>query len=267
MLRLRAVITTWGSDWYAGSGAPISAVELAARIDAAALEMAPFPHIYLEEAFSPASYSTLLDHLPETRRYRELRDRDVPADGRRDRHTLYLFPEQIAWLPTAQRVLWMAVSSALRSRIVHDAFKRKFQRSLEERFGRGIDRLRFYAVPTLLRDRAGYRIGIHGDPLSKAITAQFYLPRDARQAHLGTLLHEGREGEAAKRTKTLQFRPASGHAYPVAHQPSWHSVASLPDGDCERDSLVLTYYVQGGVRWALPRLKRAWTSVAYGLRP
>ena len=262
-----AVITTWGADWPAGSGAPISAVELAARIDGAPLETAPFPHIYLEEAFSPAWYRTMLDHLPETRRYRELRHREaMQPDGHSARRKLYLFPEQIAWLPAPQRTVWMTVSSVLRSRHVHDAFKRKFRPSLEERFGRSIDRLAFYAVPMLLRDRAGYRIGIHGDSLSKAITVQFYLPRDARQAHLGTILHEGRDGEAATRTKALRFRPASGYAFPVVYHQSWHSVASLAERDGDRDSLMLTYYVQDGVDWAVQRLKRAWTSVAYGVR-
>lgn len=263
-----AVITAWGSDWSAGSGAPISALELAARIDGATLETAPFTHIYLEDVFSPVEYRTILDHLPETRRYRELRHREaMQPDGRSARRKLYLFPEQLAWLPATQRAVWTAVSSALRSRVVHDAFKRKFRASLEQRFGRGIDRLVFYAVPMLLRDRAGYRIGIHGDSLSKAITVQFYLPRDARQAHLGTILHEGRDGEAATRTKALQFRPASGYAFPVVYHRSWHSVASLSDADGERDSLMLTYYVQDGVDWAVQRLKRAWTSLAYGVRP
>ena len=262
-----AVITTWGSEWHAGSGLPISAVELAARIDGAPLDTRPFPHIYLSEAFSPAWYRAMLDHLPETRCYRELRHRDaMQPDGHSARRKLYLFPEQIAWLPPAQRAVWMAVSSALRSRAVHAAFKRKFRRSLEARFGRDIDGLAFYAVPMLLRDRAGYRIGIHGDSVSKAITVQFYLPRDARQAHLGTILHEGRDGEAATRTRVLQFRPASGYAFPVVYHQSWHRVAPLAEADGERNSLMLTYYVQDGMRWSVQRLKRAWTFVAYGVR-
>ena len=78
-----------------------------------------------------------------------------------------------------------------------------------------MEELSFYPVPMLLRDFPGYRIGIHGDSLSKAITAQFYLPLDASQSRLGTILHEGREGEAAGHAKRLPFRPATGYAFPV----------------------------------------------------
>jgi len=62
----------------------------------------------------------------------------------------------------------------------------------------------------LLRDFEGYQIGIHGDSMSKAITVQFYLPADESQAHIGTRLHAGRDGEAAARIIQLPFRPASG---------------------------------------------------------
>src|SRR5262249_2337513 len=145
--------------------------------------------------------------------------------------------------------------------------KRKFRAALERRFGRGIERLSFYPVPMLLRDLSGYRIGIHGDSLGKAITVQFYLPRDDSQAHLGTILHEGRDGEAARRTKTLGFRPASAYAFPVVYHESWHSVATTSAADGERNSLMLTYYVQEGVFGRLlQRLKRAWLLAAYGFR-
>ena len=46
--------------------------------------------------------------------------------------------------------------------------------------------------------------------MSKAITVQFYLPADESQAHIGTRLHAGRDGEAAARIVQLPFRPASG---------------------------------------------------------
>ena len=247
---------------------PDTRVDLVARIDARPPEAHPFLHLYMEDVFPAEYYRRLLDLLPEQRRYRELTHRDaMQADGHSARRKLYLYPELVMLLPAPQRAVWGELSRILRSRALQEVFKRKFRVALERRFGRPIEQLSFYPVPMLLRDLRGYRIGIHGDSLSKAITVQLYLPRDERQAHLGTILHEGRDGEAARRTKKLAFRPASGYAFPVVYHESWHSVAQTSDGDGERNSLMLTYYVQDGVSgWLLQRLKRLWGFLTYAVR-
>jgi hypothetical protein len=242
------------------------APDLAALIEAATLQTAPFAHIYLENVFSPGFYAQLLDRLPELDRYRELSHRDAMLpNGRSARRKFYLFPEYIALLPTPQRRLWGPLTRVLRSRALENAFKHKFREALERRFGRSIEELSFYPVAMLLRDLAGYRIGIHGDSLGKAITVQFYLPRDDSQANLGTIFHEGRDGDAARRTKALPFRPASGYAFPVVYHESWHSVGQT--SGAERNSLMLTYYVQEKpVGWLFQRLKRLWLFAVYFLR-
>jgi len=242
--------------------------DLVAAIEATPVTTAPFDHLYMERAFSAALYRELLDRLPSTPRYREFRHgQAMQADGHSARRKFYLYPEHVRLLPRDQRAFWRPLASALRSSQLQEAFKRKFRGALERRFGRSIDRLTFYPVPMLLRDLGGYRIGIHGDSLSKAITVQFYLPRDDSQSHLGTILHEGRNGDAALRTTTLKFRPATGYAFPVVYHESWHSVARTSDADGERNTLMLTYYVQDGpFGRVLQRLKRAWLFVAYGLR-
>jgi len=242
--------------------------DLIARLEATPLETAPFDHVYLEKLFPPAEYRRLLDHLPETRRYRELTHREaVQPDGSSARRKFYLLPEHIMWLPREQREYWRGLSRHLRSPALQEAFKSKFRVALEQRFGASIDKLRFYPVPMLLRDLGGYRIGIHGDSLRKAITVQFYLPRDASQAHLGTVFHEGRNGEAAQRTKRLAFVPASGYAFAVVRHKSWHSVPQTADSDGERNSLMLTYHVQQGpLDWLAQRLRRLAVFIGYGLR-
>jgi len=242
--------------------------ELVARVEATPLQQEPFAHLYFDEIFPPAYYAQLLELLPTTHRYREFHHKQsLQPDGHFARRKFYLFPEHIMLLPAEQRAFWMQLARVLRSRALQDAFKRKFRGALEERFGRSLDRLSFYPVPMLLRDLRGYRIDIHGDSLGKAITVQFYLPVDDAQEHLGTIFHEGKTGEAARRTKALGFRPASGYAFPVVYHRSWHSVAQTSDTDGERNSLMLTYYVQASAfQWLLHRAKRFWAFVAYGLR-
>ena len=243
--------------------------DLVGRVEENALETTPFFHAYLERVFPPEYYRRLVDQLPATRRYREFRHREaMQADGHSARRKFYLFPEHILLLPASQRAFWLPLSRALRSRALQDAFKRKFRVALERRFGRSIDRLSFYPVPMLLRDFPGYRIGIHGDSLSKAITVQFYLPRDESQAHLGTVLHGGRAGPAAELTKRLAFRPATGYAFPVVYHESWHSVVQMEAGEGARDSIMLTYYVQQRpLDWVAERLKRCGLFIGYWLRP
>jgi hypothetical protein len=255
------------SDWVGDKSARAHWPDLVVAVTTAPLETKPFEHIYVERVLPQTYYADLLQRLPATRRYRELSHRDaMRPDGHSARRKFYLLPEHIRLLPREQRGLWRELSRVLRSRELQDAFKQKFRGTLERRFGRPIERLSFYPVPVLLRDLGGYRIGIHGDSLRKAITVQFYLPRDDSQAHLGTILHEARHGEGALRTKKLAFRPATVYAFPVVYHESWHSVAQTDD-DSERNSLMLTYYVQDGVLGRLfQRLKRVWLLLAYAVR-
>jgi len=121
-----------------------------------------------------------------------------------------------------------------------------------------------YPVPILLRDQPGYNISIHSDVPSKAITVQFYLPRDGSQRHLGTIFHEGDKGAKAKKTTQMAFMPASGYAFPVSTTKSWHSAAPTGEGDGERVSMMVTYYVTedlGG--WLNRRVRRALLSFGW----
>ena len=243
-------------------------LDLARRVESTELTTKPFDHVYLRDVLPPSLYPTLLERLPATSRYRELRHRDaLRPDGTSARRKFYLFPEHVMLLPAEQRAFWLPIARELRSRDVQDAFKRRFRTALERRFGRPIDKLSFYPVPTLLRDFGGYRIGIHGDSMSKAMTVQLYLPPDDSQAHLGTRLHEGRNGDGAARVVRLAFLPATGYAFPVIRHESWHSVAQTAESDGVRNSLMLSYYVQDRASdWIVERLKRVWLFLIYGLR-
>lgn len=218
--------------------------EFVAAVERSALRQEPFDHIYMEDVFDPASYAALLDAMPDRQFYHELVHHDaMRADGSSTRLRLYLYPELLWRLPTEQRRVWLPVARALCSKALQDAFKHKFRAALEHRFGKPVERIGLYPVPILLRDQPGYRIGIHSDAEQKAITVQFYLPRDDSQRHVGTIFHEGGTGEAAERTTQLSFMPATGYAFPVALTRSWHSAARTSERDGERVSMMVTYYL------------------------
>lgn len=228
---------------------------LIAAVENAPLDPEPFDHIYFQ-AFTADVYATLLRNLPPLDRHLDLRHKDaMRPDGRSTRRRLFLYPETLRFLSESQRRYWLALSRALRASDLQAAFKRKFRTALENRFGKSVDRLSFRPVPILVRDLDGYRIGIHSDTPRKAITVQFYLPRDNSQEHLGTHLHGDNEGQTVK---TLAFTPASAYAFPVLRTESFHSVPSTTAADGERNSIMLTYYVTGTLRESFDFWRGRW---------
>jgi hypothetical protein len=218
--------------------------QFVATVERSKLRTKPFDHVYMEDLLDPASYRALLAAMPDRRFYHDLKHHDaVRTDGTSTRLRMYLYPELVARLPEAQKLVWMPVAETLCSPELELAFKRKFRSALEERFGKPAEKIGLYPIPILLRDQPGYRISIHSDVPKKAITVQFYLPRDLSQRELGTIFHESNEGEGANRTTKMVFAPASGYAFPVSLTKSWHSAATAADGDGERVSMMLTYYV------------------------
>jgi hypothetical protein len=231
----------------------------AGAVERAVLRQDPFDHIYIEDVLDPESYRSLLSALPDRPAYHELRHLDaMRSDGSSTRLRMYLFPELLRNLPAEQRRVWMPIAQALCSNRLQDAFKRKFRAALEQRFGKPVKAIGLFPVPILLRDQPGYRIGIHSDLPTKAITVQFYLPRDGSQRHVGTICHEGDTGELAERTTQMPFMPATGYAFPVSLTKSWHSAATTTAADGERVSMMVTYYVADGlVRRLYWKLRRA----------
>jgi hypothetical protein len=218
--------------------------QLIAAVDRAELRQNPFDHIAMEGVLDPATYAALLAALPDRRFYHDLKHQDaVREDGTSTRLRMYLFPELLKRVPADQRGAWLPVARALCSPGLEGAFKRKFRDAIEERFGKPAEKIGMFPIPILLRDQPGYRIGIHSDVPKKAITVQFYLPKDESQRSLGTIFHESDSGEGARRTTKMPFMPASGYAFPVSLTKSWHSAATATDGDGERVSMMLTYYV------------------------
>jgi len=233
--------------------------QLADAVERAEVRHQPFDHIYMTDVLDAATYRSMLDAMPERRFYHDLMHKDaVRKDGSSTRLRMYLYPELVRRLPEAQRRVWLPLARALCSRRLEQAFKRKFRAALEERFGKPAEKLGVYPIPILLLDQPGYRIGVHSDVPKKAITVQFYLPKDDSQRDLGTIFHESNSGPGAERTTQMPFMPASGYAFPVALTKSWHSAAETSEADGERVTMMVTYYVADTpLTWLKYRLRRA----------
>jgi hypothetical protein len=241
--------------------------QFVAAVDRAELRHQPFDHIYMEGVLEPEIYQALLTDMPDRRFYHYLKHSDaVRKDGTSTRLRMYLYPELLGRLPEDERRAWLPVAHALCSPELEAAFKRKFRSTLEERFRKPVEKIAMYPIPILLLDQPGYRIGVHSDVPTKAITVQFYLPRDDSQRQIGTIFHEAKTGAGAERTTQMAFMPASGYAFPVSLTKSWHSAATVTEADGERASMMVTYYVaESPFTWLKYRLRRALLSL--GIHP
>jgi hypothetical protein len=241
--------------------------QLVAAVDRTKLRHNPFDHIYMEDVLEAETYASLLAAMPDRRFYHYLKHSDaVRKDGTSTRLRMYLYPELLNHLPEEQRSMWLPLAEALCSPELELAFKRKFRGALEERFKKPVEKIGVYPIPILLCDLPGYRIGIHSDVATKAITVQFYLPDNTSQRHVGTIFHEAKTGDGAERTTQMAFMPSSGYAFPVSLRKSWHSAATVSEADGERATMMVTYYVADNLfTWLKYRLRRALLSI--GIHP
>ena len=233
--------------------------QLVDAVERSELRHNPFDHIYMESVLDPGAYRDLLMCMPDRRFYHDLKHRDaVRKDGSSTRLRMYLYPEMLRGLPKEEKTVWLPVARALCSPALERAFKRKFRAALEERFGKPAEKIGVYPIPILLRDQPGYKISVHSDVPTKAVTVQFYLPKDEGQRGIGTIFHESDKGAGAKKTTQMAFLPSSGYAFPVSLTKSWHSAAQTTEADGERVTMMVTYYVADSpLTWLKYRLRRA----------
>ena len=228
----------------------------------------PFHHLQLDGIFSAQVYAALLDAMPEANHYRLMSGRAKytrKPGGGGTRTKIDLFPEYLRHLREDARAVWRLAGAVLTSSAVREAFRSRLAPGLERRFGERYLSVGMYPVPVLTRDVPGYRIGIHPDTRSKAMTIQIYLPRDRRSQHIGTVFHARRDG-GYERSVQMLFAPNSGYAFAVGDD-TYHSVDSVGPEVATRDSILLTYYVDDrAVETVRNRVKRVGNFVLNELR-
>jgi hypothetical protein len=222
---------------------------VAASVEAAQSDNAPFCHLTFERVFPDNVYADMLTAMPLASDYRPMSGRakgNDMADGTHTRVKIDLFPEYIRGLPPEKRAVWDVVGAALCSDVVKDAFVRRLAPGLSARFGANFTKIGMYPVPILTRDIPGYRILPHPDTHWKGITVQLYLPRDASTAHIGTIFHERLADGSIPKRKQMRFAPNTGYAFAV-DKDTWHSADPVGAEVTTRDSILLTYFVEAGL--------------------
>ncbi len=228
---------------------------LSERIRDTPLNTCPFGHLELVSPFDPALYPEILENLPGTELYRELRHHDAMLpDGRSARLKFDLLPANIKRLPGSQRTFWHEIAHQMKSSPVNSAYTQKFAEVLQRVTGRPIEKIKINSFLVLFQDIAGYKITIHPDSARKAMTAQYYLPADESQIHLGTLFHERRPDGSFSDGKVTPFAPNSGYAFGVTPD-SWHSVRQMCPEDKPRNTLMNIFYYDRG--WVYETFKSA----------
>jgi hypothetical protein len=222
---------------------------VAASIQAARADDAPFQHLVFDQVFPDDIYQRMLAAMPVAADYRPMSGRSKGhdlADGTHTRVKIDLFPEYIRTLPPAKREVWNLVGRALCSEEVKQAFVQRLAPGLRRRFGANFARVGMYPIPILTRDIPGYEIPPHPDSRWKGITVQLYLPGDQATPHIGTIFHQRMADGSLPRQTQMKFLPNTGYAFAVDDH-TWHSADKVGPEVKTRDSILLTYFVDAGL--------------------
>src|SRR6266852_4968615 len=194
-----------------------------ANIEAGRALEKPFYHLEFERVFPADIYAAMVEQMPSSADYRPLPGRNkgnIREDGTSTRVKIDLFPEYTRHLPEPKRTLWDAVGRALCSGEVQAAFMRRLAPGLARRFGKDFAATGMYPIPVLTRDVPGYRITPHTDTQWKGITVQLYLPRDDRNANIGTIFHDRLPDGSLPKATQMKFAPNTGYAFAVGDNRS-----------------------------------------------
>jgi hypothetical protein len=231
---------------------------IASAVRAAQAGDDPFEHIVLRNVFPDDVYASMLSSMPTSSFYRPISGRGKVRnliDGVHTRVKVDLFPEYIRGLQPEKRAVWKLVGQALCSEELKQAFVERLAPGLHRRFGPDFAKARLYPIPILTRDVPGYFITPHPDTRWKGITVQFYLPADETISHVGTIFYEHLPDGNFREGVRMQFLPNSGYAFAVGKE-TWHAVDKVGPEVKTRDSILLTYFVDDGLRFIRNRGRR-----------
>ena len=218
------------------------------RLEAAKVDLDPFPHFCLENVFPDDYYQELLHNLPSTDVYENLYEvTDLKLDHFRHRNQRDMDAGWTARLPAELQPFWNSFNEWFLGPDFAQAVLGSFhtQRSswpevsVESQF---------------IRHRAGYFLGPHSDLYTKLVVLLIYLAPDNSAEHLGTSLYRPKDPsfscpaskhypfEDFTRVKTAPYKPNSLLAF-MRSDISFHGLEPLSETDVASEGRDVIQYV------------------------
>src|SRR5215217_3337438 len=218
------------------------------RLDAAKVELDPFPHFYLENVFPDDYYQELLRNLPSTDVYENLYEvTDLKLDHFRHRNQRDMDAGWAERLPSELQTFWTTFNNWFLGPDLAQAVLGSFrsQRSLWPEVS---------VESQFIRHRAGYFLGPHSDLYTKLVVLLIYLAPDNSAEHLGTSLYRSKDPtfscrdskhypfEDFIRVKTAPYKPNSLLAF-MRSDISFHGLEPLSETDVVTEGRDVIQYV------------------------
>lgn len=226
-------------------------LHLAYQVSNAPLNLFPFPHLFVEDAFPADFYREMRAMLPSPAALLPL-EQARGVKGYDERYVLEFKEEQFASLTREQDAFWRALHKWLVGGRFAQLALAKFAPFISQRF-KGQPDVRFRDEAFLVQDTTHYRLGPHTDAPRKVVTFLFYLPPDLSQEHLGTSMYLPKDRDFRcpggphhphaqfDRVWTLPFRPNALFAF-AKSDLSFHGVEPVSDPDTRRWLLLYDVY-------------------------
>ena len=218
------------------------------RLDAAKVELDPFPHFYLENVFPDDYYQELLRNLPSTDVYENLYEvTDLKLDHFRHRNQRDMDAGWTQRLPSELQTFWTSFNNWFLGPDLAQAVLGSFrsQRSLWPEVS---------VESQFIRHRAGYFLGPHSDLYTKLVVLLIYLAPDNSAEHLGTSLYRPKDPTFKCpdskhypfadfiRVKTAPYKPNSLLAF-MRSDISFHGLEPLSETDVASEGRDVIQYV------------------------
>ena len=235
-------------------------LHLAYQVANAPVNLFPYPHFFVQDAFPRDYYDTLQAMLPDPTAMLPIEEVRA-VKGYKERFVLEFKGDHLAALPEAKRAFWEDMHKWMVGGRFARLLLNKFGPFISQRFqGKAVS---FYDEALLVQDTTNYKLGPHSDAPRKVITLLFYLPKDLSQEHLGTSMYVPKDGEFRcpggphyphdmfDRVRTMPFLPNSLFVF-LKTDLSFHGVEPVQDPDCRRWLLLYDIFHRAGEAAGLP---------------
>jgi hypothetical protein len=202
------------------------------RLQAARIELDPFPHYFLEKVFPDDYYQELLHNLPSSDVYENLYEvTDLKLKHFRHRDQRDMNEGWTERLPYELKPFWYSFNEWFMGPQLAQAV-------LESFCGQRTSWPEVSVESQFIRHRPGYFLGPHSDLYTKLVVLLIYLAPDHSAEHLGTSLYRPKDPsftcpdskhynfEDFKRVKTAPYKPNSLLAF-MRSDVSFHGLEPL----------------------------------------